>query len=181
VRSFGVTEGGLPELRTEVRASMERELEGAIRSRVRDQMFDALYRDNPMEVPQSMVEQQIQAMQQQMMRRTGTQDPAQLPGREAFQASARRRVALGPVDRRDRACAEPEGGSCARRRASGEHHRDPSGSAGGASAVPGEPRGHGAARVRRAGGSGARLAREQVKVVEQPSNFRALTGFGQTA
>ncbi len=95
VRAFGVQEGGLPELRAEVRKSMERELEQAIRARLREQLFDALYRDNPLEVPQGMVEAQIRELQMQMMRRSGIQDPSQLPAREGFEASARKRVALG--------------------------------------------------------------------------------------
>jgi trigger factor len=94
-RSFGVSEGGLPQLRTEVRASMQREMDSAIRARVREQLFDALYRDNPIEVPQTMVDNQIRETQTQMMRRLGTQDPARLPGGEALEASARQRVALG--------------------------------------------------------------------------------------
>jgi trigger factor len=181
VRSFGVTQGGLPELRAEVRASMERELEGAIRARVRDQLFDALYRDNPLEVPQSMVEQQIQSMQQQMMRRTGTHDPAQLPGREAFQASASRRVALGLLIgeivrsqnlKVDRARVEE------RLDAMTASHPDPQE----------VRRQYLASREAMEQIESAALEDQavdwlesQVKLVEQPSNFRALTGFGQTA
>jgi FKBP-type peptidyl-prolyl cis-trans isomerase (trigger factor) len=70
-----------------------------VRSRVREQLFDALYRDNPLEVPQSMLEAQIRDLQAQAMRRMGTQDPAQAPPREALEANARRRVALGLTDR----------------------------------------------------------------------------------
>jgi trigger factor len=95
VRAFGVQEGGVPELRAEVRKSMERELAEASRSRVREQLFDALYRDNPLEVPQSMLEAQIRELQAQAMRRMGTQDPARAPPRDSLEAGARRRVALG--------------------------------------------------------------------------------------
>jgi trigger factor len=95
VRAFGVQEGGVPELRAEVRKSMERELAEASRNRVREQLFDALYRDNPLEVPQSMLESQIRELQAQAMRRMGTQDPAQAPPRASLEAGARRRVALG--------------------------------------------------------------------------------------
>jgi trigger factor len=94
-RVFGVQEGGVPELRAEVRRSMERELAEASRGRVREQLFDALYRNNPLEVPQSMLEAQIRELQVQAMRRAGTHDPAQAPPREALEPSARRRVALG--------------------------------------------------------------------------------------
>jgi trigger factor len=180
VRAFGVAEGGLPELRVEVRASMERELEGAIRARLRDQVFDALYRDNPLEVPQGMVDDQIQDMQQQMMRRMGTQDAAQLPAREAFDANARRRVALGLLIgeivrtqnlKVDRARVEERLESIT------ASHPDP---------VEAR-RQYLASRKAMEQIESAALEDQavdwivaQVKVVEQPATFRALTGFGQT-
>src|SRR5262249_27768881 len=46
-RAYGVEEGGLEALHTEVRQSMERELGDVIRNRVRGQVMDALYRENP--------------------------------------------------------------------------------------------------------------------------------------
>ncbi len=94
-KSFGITEGGIDELRKEVRASMEREVSNAIRGRVREQLFDALYRDNPIDLPQTMVDSQIQETQQQLARRIGAPDPSKLPNREALEPNARRRVALG--------------------------------------------------------------------------------------
>ncbi|HEX4375518.1 MAG TPA: trigger factor [Steroidobacteraceae bacterium] len=94
-KSFGISEGGVEELRKEVRSSMEREVTNAIRSRVRDQLFDALYKDNPIELPQTMVDSQIQETQQQLARRIGAPDPSKLPNREALEPNARKRVALG--------------------------------------------------------------------------------------
>jgi trigger factor len=93
--AFGVQTGGVAELRNEVRQSMERELAEAVRGRVREQLFDALYRDNPIEIPQGMLEAQIRELQVQAMRRAGTQDPGKAPPREPLEAPARRRVALG--------------------------------------------------------------------------------------
>jgi trigger factor len=180
VRSFGVAEGGVAELRTEVRASMERELAGAIRAKVRDQLFDALYRDNPMEVPQGMVENQIQEMQQQMLRRSGVQDPKQIPGREAFEASARRRVTLGlligeivrtqnlKVDRarveeklENITAAHPDPADLRRQYLSSREAMEQL---------------EGAALEDQA----VDWAIGQVKVIDKPSTFRELTGFGQT-
>ena len=95
-REFGVTEGGVAALRTEVRANMERELAEAIRVRLRDQLLEGLYRDNPLELPRAMVDEQIEELQSQMMQRLGGRaDPKNLPGREVFEPNARRRVALG--------------------------------------------------------------------------------------
>jgi len=96
-RAYGVQEGGVAELRTEVRKSMERELEGVIRSRVRAQVMEGLLRDNPMQVPRAMVDETIGRMQLETAQRTGAREPSQLPPREAFEEPARRRVALGMI------------------------------------------------------------------------------------
>ena len=93
--SFGVTSGGVAALRDEVRKSMEREVAEATRAKLREQLFEQLYRDNPLELPQTMVEEQISELQADMARRLHIHDPRQLPAREAFEQSARRRVTLG--------------------------------------------------------------------------------------
>jgi trigger factor len=94
-QAFGVKEGGIKALRTEVRDSMTREAAGVIRDRVRAQVMDTLYRENPLELPKSLVEEQIQQLQLDMGRRMGAKDVSQLPAREPFEEPARRRVALG--------------------------------------------------------------------------------------
>ena len=78
-RAYGVEQGGLEEMRSEVRKSMERELAGAVRNRVRVQVMDALFRENPVELPRAMVDEQVQRLQLDMARRMGVQDPSQLP------------------------------------------------------------------------------------------------------
>jgi trigger factor len=178
-KAFGVQHGGVPELRSEVRLSMERELNEAIRARVREQLFDALYRDNPLELPQNMVESQIRELQVQAMRRLGTEDPKLAPARDVVEASARRRVALGLLIgeivraqgiKLDRARVEQ------RLEAVTASHPDPQGLR----------RQYLASREAMEQLESAVLeeqaldwALSQVKVVDQPSTFQALTGFGQ--
>jgi trigger factor len=94
-RAYGVEQGGLSEMRAEVRKSMEQELAGVIRNRLRVQVLDALYRDNPIDVPHALIEEQVQQLQIDTARRLGVRDPNRLPAREAFLEPARRRVALG--------------------------------------------------------------------------------------
>jgi trigger factor len=94
-RAYGVEEGGLEALRTEVRKSMERELGDVIRNRVRGQVMDALYRENSFEVPRAMVDEQVQRLQVDAARRIGAKDASQVPAREIFEDQARRRAALG--------------------------------------------------------------------------------------
>lgn len=94
-RAYGVEQGGLAEMRAEVRNSMERELAGVIRGRLRAQALDALYRDNPIDVPRALIEEQVQQLQLDTARRLGIRDVNRLPPHDAFQEQARRRVALG--------------------------------------------------------------------------------------
>jgi trigger factor len=94
-RAYGVEEGGIEALRTEVRASMERELASVIRGRVRGQVMEALHRNNPLEVPKALVEEATQQMQLEAGRRAGAREVSQLPPREQFLEAARQRVALG--------------------------------------------------------------------------------------
>ncbi len=93
--SFGIGEGGVAKLREEVRKSMEREAGEAVRTRVRNQVFESLQRDNPIELPRALVDEQVQQLQIDLMQRTGRTDASQIPPREPFEEPARRRVALG--------------------------------------------------------------------------------------
>ena len=94
-RTYGVEQGGLVEMRAEVRKSMEQELADVIRGRVRAQILDALYRNNSVEVPRALLEEQVQQLQIDTARRLGIRDASQLPRPEAFVEPAQRRVALG--------------------------------------------------------------------------------------
>jgi trigger factor len=93
-KSFGVADGNLDTLRAEVKANMERELNEAIRQKMRTQVLEALHAQNPIELPRQLVEEQIQELQVEMLRRAGVRDAKQLPPREPFEQPARRRVAL---------------------------------------------------------------------------------------
>ena len=95
--AFGVTQGGVEALRSEIFESMQRELANAVRGRVRTQVMDKLLEANPVEVPRAMVGEQIQAMQLEFARRMGVKDVKQLPNPEALHEPARRRVALGLI------------------------------------------------------------------------------------
>ncbi len=94
--AFGVTEGGVETLRREVEDNMRRELANTVRARMKTELFDALIAANPVEVPQGALEEQIQQLQADWLRRMGV-SPEQLtqaPPRDPFEATARRRVVL---------------------------------------------------------------------------------------
>jgi len=94
-REYGVLEGGVEQLRREVRDNMERELADNVRARLKQQLLDGLLKANPVEVPKGFVDAQIREMQLEAARRMGATDASQLPAAEAFVDAARRRVALG--------------------------------------------------------------------------------------
>jgi trigger factor len=94
-REYGVTEGGLEQLLSEVADNMRRELAANVRARLKQQLFDRLLEANPLDVPQVLVDQQVREMQLDTARRMGAKDAAQVPPPEPFVEPARRRVALG--------------------------------------------------------------------------------------
>ena len=97
VQAFGLAEGGVDALRAEVRKSMEREALQAVRNKLRTQVFEALQRENSVELPRALVDEQIQQLQVDLLQRMGREDFSQMPPREPFEEPARRRVALGLI------------------------------------------------------------------------------------
>lgn len=95
--AFGVSEGGIPALRAEVRENMERELAQAVQARLKAQVMDQLIATHPIDVPKALVDAEVVDMQAEMARRLGTRDVARLPPRQTFDPPARRRVALGLI------------------------------------------------------------------------------------
>ena len=180
-RAFGIAEGGLTALRDEVRGNMERELADRQRASLREQLLEAVYRDNPLELPHALVEEQLEELQAQMLRRLGSSDPGQLPGREFFEPAARRRATLGlllgevvrsqglkvdraRVEERLEAAAAATGHPEEARRqflASREAMRQLESTALEDQAID--------------------WMLSQVRIVERPSSFGEVTGFGQTA
>jgi trigger factor len=95
--AFGVSEGGVGQLRKEVEENMRRELEQNVRGRVKTQLLDKLLETNPIDVPKAAVDAQVRDLQIDWLRRIGA-NPSQLkeaPPRDPFEASAKRRVQLG--------------------------------------------------------------------------------------
>ena len=101
MKKFGVEEGGEDALKAEVKKNMERELKQALKNRVKTQVMDAvLEKNNEIQVPSALIDQEISVMRQQMFQQFGGQaeqmnfDESLLPA-ELFQEQAERRVGLG--------------------------------------------------------------------------------------
>ncbi len=99
VKKFGV-EGDLDSFITEIKANMERELKAAINKKLKEQVIDGLKKQNEVEVPKSLVKQEIQRSKQNFVQRMGAQakgfDVSQLPD-DLFEKTAKDRVAVGLI------------------------------------------------------------------------------------
>ena len=93
--TYGVTEGGLEQLRKDVLSNMEREAKTKIANDVKDQVMNALLELNPLEVPNVLKQQEMHNLQHQAMRQLGIEDHSQAPPAENFAETAERRVRLG--------------------------------------------------------------------------------------
>ena len=99
---FGVTEGGLDKLKTDVRKNMEREIKNAARNQVKQAAFDALVDKNEFDVPNTMLAAEIDRQRNLMLQRFAQQfganpntfDKNMLPD-ELFEDQALRAVRLG--------------------------------------------------------------------------------------
>lgn len=94
---FGVEEGGIERLRSEVTENMRRELEQTLRNQTKAAVMDKLLSANAIDVPNALIESQVREMQLEAMRRAGQKDPAQAPAAQPFVEPARRRAALGLI------------------------------------------------------------------------------------
>ncbi len=96
VTLFGITEGGVDALKEEVKKNMSRELNQAVKAKVKEQAIEGLLANNEIDVPKSLIDQEIDALRQQAAQRFGgnAQNMPQLPA-ELFQDQAVKRVKTG--------------------------------------------------------------------------------------
>jgi len=95
---FGVEEGGVEALRTEVSKNMTRELTQAVKAKVKTQVIDGLLAAHEVDLPSALVAQEVDVLRQQAMQRfQGQMDPKNLPElpAEMFTEQAERRVKIG--------------------------------------------------------------------------------------
>lgn len=101
MQQLGAEDGSMDSLKAKIRESLEQELKHAVEGSVKTQTMDGLHEANPIEVPQSMVSQEIERMRKEAMQRMpehmqGDEEQAKklLPD-EALRENAEKRVALG--------------------------------------------------------------------------------------
>jgi trigger factor len=95
VQSFGVEDGSVDGLKNRLREHLQRELEQNIKINIKKQVTDGLIALHKIALPNVLIDEEIQRMQQQALQQLGVKDNniAGLP-RDPFEEEARRRVAL---------------------------------------------------------------------------------------
>lgn len=95
---FGMDENTLDGFKAEVRKNMERELKNTLKMKLKDQVFRALVKLNNLEVPTSLVDNEIDNLRRQAIRQfagpNADLDLNMLP-KEMFEEQAKSRVSVG--------------------------------------------------------------------------------------
>jgi trigger factor len=94
---FGVEDGGVVALKTEVRKNMERELSQAVKGKVKEQVIKGMLSMHDFDLPSSLIAQEVDALRQQAMQRFGGQaSPENMPElpAELFEEQAKDRVKI---------------------------------------------------------------------------------------
>ncbi|MFZ1539510.1 MAG: trigger factor [Chromatiaceae bacterium] len=95
-KAFGVEDGDLDRFRQDVRANMTRELKQRVDAKIKSQVMDLLLETNPIEIPVSLVAQEIKVLKEQMRQNLRGNTKIELPD-HLFEENAQRRVRLGLV------------------------------------------------------------------------------------
>jgi trigger factor len=99
-KSLGVADGDLAKMRAEVKQNVEREAKKRIEARVKNQALEALLKATPLELPRALVAQETQELVQRAaadLQARGMKLEKLPLDPQAFEAAARRRVALGLI------------------------------------------------------------------------------------
>jgi len=92
--AFEVKGGGLKKFLDDVKENMEREAEQKLKGDVREQIMNALLESNPLEIPNTLKQQEAHSMQHDAMQRMGVEDHDQAPPIENFSEMAEKRVQI---------------------------------------------------------------------------------------
>ena len=92
-KAFGVESGDVAQLKSDIKANMERELGRRLRTLLKEKVMDSLISANPVDVPSATVAQEAEALKKQ----TEVQTPGSGRTLDSFMGDAKRRVQLGMV------------------------------------------------------------------------------------
>jgi len=95
-KSFGVEDGSVETLRSDIRGNMQRELRNKLQEVLKKEVMDKLLDANDIQIPKALIDQESENLQKQMMESGNLQGGMSLP-KELFEGEAKRRVGLGLV------------------------------------------------------------------------------------
>ncbi len=100
-KSLGVENGDIDKMRAKIETNLKREVKKRLQSKVKDQVMEALLKTNPIDVPNALVDMEIERLMQvarQDMEQRGGAKMKNFPmQREWFVDQAKRRVSLGLI------------------------------------------------------------------------------------
>jgi len=97
VKSFGIEDGTVESLRSDIRGNMERELKQRVDGKVKGQVMDGLVALNPIDVPAALVSEEIGRQREELMKQMPPGTDAAFLDDDLFREQAERRVRLGLV------------------------------------------------------------------------------------
>lgn len=97
VKSFGIEDGQIDSLRADIRKNMTRELDQRIETDIKSQVMDGLVESNPIEVPESLVVDEIGRQKEQLLKQMPAGADSSFLSDDLFREQAIKRVRLGLV------------------------------------------------------------------------------------
>ncbi len=96
-KSFGVEDGTIETLRSDIQTNMERELKQAIENEVKKQVMDGLLEVNEVDIPKALITEEIGRLKQQLVGQMPEGFDTGSLGDDMFSEDAERRVRLGLI------------------------------------------------------------------------------------
>ncbi len=96
IKKFGIEDGTEKSFKAEIKSNMGRELEQRIKSRVKQSVMEGLHEMHEIDLPSSLVKDEIQQVRNEMAQNSQGADLSTLPD-DMFEEQAARRVKLGLI------------------------------------------------------------------------------------
>jgi trigger factor len=92
--AFEVNEGGIDQFLEDIKENMTREADAKVKGDVREQAMNVLLEANPIDIPQTLKQQEMHSLQHEAMQRMGIEDHDKAPPIENFEELGDKRVRL---------------------------------------------------------------------------------------